>query len=129
MKPPRTIAILGRKFRVKIQKKVIYRNEEVQGLCDSVEKVIYVQKDQTNSEMHETLVHEAAHGMLDISGINQKLTESENEIMCQLITALHMDLIKAFKLKQSNSSVSKRSRCQEGAVKHSQDVISPPKSQ
>lgn len=43
----------------------------------------------------DTLVHEATHFFLELTGLSQKLTENENEIYCQLITALFHDLSKS----------------------------------
>ncbi len=92
-KLPKSITILGRKFKI-VQKKVLmYQDKPVLGLCDPGQKIIYLSKDQTDKEKLETLYHECVHGMLNISGIDQSISESENEIMCQLFTALFHDLI------------------------------------
>jgi hypothetical protein len=44
----------------------------------------------------DTLVHEASHFFLELTGISQKLSDSENEIYCQVITALFNDLKKLY---------------------------------
>ncbi len=99
-KIPKSIQILGRKFKIKQISNLKYGQDQVLGLCDYSNKAIYIEKDQTDKEKLDTLYHECVHAMLAISGIDQKLTDSENEIMCQLFTALYNDLIKALKFKQ-----------------------------
>jgi hypothetical protein len=99
-KLPKYIVILGRKFKIKQLVGLCYHGEPCLGLCDASNKIIYLEKGQKEDDKLDTLVHESVHAMLSISGIDQKLTDSENEIMCQLVTALFNDLLKSLKLKQ-----------------------------
>lgn len=99
-KLPKFIIILGRKFKIKQLNNLSHLSQPCLGLCDYSNKVIYLEKLQTDEDKLDTLVHESSHAMLAISGVDQKLTDSENEIMCQLFTALFNDLSKSLKLKQ-----------------------------
>lgn len=98
-KLPKFIVILGRKFKIKQLSNLSYHGEPCLGLCDASNKIIYLEKGQKESDKLDTLFHESVHAMLSISGVDQKLTDSENEIMCQLVTALFNDMIKALKFK------------------------------
>jgi hypothetical protein len=94
---PSSITILGRKFKVKQGTGIIYNGQQCLGLCDSTAKTIYIEKNQDEATKKETLLHEAAHGFMFITGIDQKLGEGENEIYAQLITAFFHDMEKALK--------------------------------
>lgn len=92
-KPKKSLTILGRK--VLIKEKIGLKDDEGKdciGLCDYNSKIIYLEKDQTHTEKIETLVHEATHFFLELTGISQKIDEDSCEIYCQLITALFQDL-------------------------------------
>lgn len=97
MKFKTSIEILGRKFKVKQLKNLGYQGQPCLGLCDNNTKVIYLEKEQPDEHKKETMIHEAVHAMLCISGMDQKLSESENEMYAQLFTALYVDIEKYLK--------------------------------
>lgn len=96
-KIPTSITIMGRKIKIKQGVNLVYKNEPCLGLCDYDGKVIYLEKGQEYQSKVETLVHEATHFFLELTGISQKLDEDTNEMYCQLITALFVDLKKDLK--------------------------------
>jgi Zn-dependent peptidase ImmA (M78 family) len=89
---PSSITILGRKYKIKQGNNLIYNGQPCLGLCDNNSRIIYLEKAQDEQTKKETLIHEATHAVLFITGIDQKLSESENEIYCQLFTAFHIDI-------------------------------------
>lgn len=91
---PTSITILGRKYKIKQGKNLVWQSQQVFGLCDNLNRIIYIEKDQDERTKRETCVHEFFHALLFISGIDQKLTEAENEIYCQLATAFYHDIEK-----------------------------------
>lgn len=90
-----SITILGRKYKVKQGAGLTYNGQTILGLCDNVNRIIYLEKSQDDTTKRETLLHEATHAMLYITGIDQKLSEGENEVYCQLFTAFIVDMEKA----------------------------------
>jgi Zn-dependent peptidase ImmA (M78 family) len=91
---PTSVTILGRKVKIKQGKGLTYNGHQCLGLCNYDEKVIYLESEQNPEMKLDTLVHEATHFMLELTGISQKISDSENEIFCQLFTALYNDLKK-----------------------------------
>jgi Zn-dependent peptidase ImmA (M78 family) len=89
---PKAITILGRKIKIKQGANLVYMGQACLGLCNYDEKVIYLEKNQSDEMKYDTLVHECTHFMLELTGISQKLNDSENEIFCQLFTALYSDI-------------------------------------
>lgn len=94
---PASITVLGRKYKIKQGKGLVYHGQPCLGLCDNTAMVIYIEKDQDDQTKKETLIHEAVHGFLFITGMDQKLSESENEMYAQLLTAFYHDMEKALK--------------------------------
>lgn len=88
----KSITILGRRVRIKEGANLVYRGEPCLGLCDYDNRIIYLEKNQSPRMKKDTLRHEAIHFFLELTGISQKLSESENEVYSQLITALLDDL-------------------------------------
>jgi hypothetical protein len=91
---PKSITIMGRKIKIKQGVNLIYKEQPCLGLCDYDNKTIYLEKNQPQQSKVETLVHEATHFFLELTGISQKLDIDTNEMYCQLITALFVDLKK-----------------------------------
>jgi hypothetical protein len=91
---PSKINILGRTFKIKQGKNLSWQGQPILGLCDYTKLTIYIESNQTPQSKRQTLIHEACHGMLIISGIDQRLSDSENEIYCQLLTAFCEDMKK-----------------------------------
>lgn len=93
-KIPSCVVILGRKVKVKQGANLHYNGEACLGLCDYDNKIIYLEKNQSPQMKNDTLIHEMSHFFLELTGLSQKLSDSENEIYCQLITAFFNDLKK-----------------------------------
>lgn len=89
---PLSLTILGRKVKIKQGIGLVYQGLPCLGLCNYDEKVIYLEKNQSEQMKYETLVHEATHFLLELSGISQKLSEGENEIYAQIFTAFIYDI-------------------------------------
>jgi hypothetical protein len=58
---PSSVTILGRKYKIKQGKNLLYNGQQCYGLCDNIAKTIYLEKDQDDQTKKETLCHEAAH--------------------------------------------------------------------
>lgn len=91
---PTSVVILGRKVKIKQGKGLFYDGRPCLGLCDYDNKIIYIEKDQPEHTKMETLLHEIQHYFLELSGFSQKMSDAENEISCQLFTALVQDIKK-----------------------------------
>lgn len=94
---PESISILGREFKVVISEEVIHEGKRVGGTCDFHNRVIEISETDYFDEKFITYVHESVHAFLEITGINQRLTEKEEETYCQLIAAFVADILKSFK--------------------------------
>lgn len=92
MKIPKHIFILGRKFKIQQHENLTYKGDRILGLCDYDNLTIYLEKKQSAKSKRQTLIHECCHGLLCISGIDQRLSESENEMYSQIFTAFVEDM-------------------------------------
>lgn len=88
----KSIKILGREIKIKVGKNLFYEGKPVLGLCDYDNRTIYLEKNQNPESLRDTLVHEAAHYFLILTGIDQRLSDSECEVYCQLLAAFVRDL-------------------------------------
>lgn len=86
--------VLGRKFKIKQGANLAYHGQAVLGLCDYDNLTIYIEKTQSDNSKRQTLIHECCHAMLIIAGMDQRLSDSENEMYCQLLTAFCEDMKK-----------------------------------
>jgi len=93
-KIPSSITVFGRKVLIKQGHNLMYDGKRCLGLCDYDNRIIYLEKDQSEEMMLDTLLHELQHFFLEFSGFSQKMSESENEVSCQLFTAFYQDLRK-----------------------------------
>jgi Zn-dependent peptidase ImmA (M78 family) len=91
-KLPSSITILGRKYKIKQGKGLVWNGQTCLGLCDNTSRIIYLEKEQDDQTKKETLLHECVHALLFISGFDQRLSESENEVYCQIFTAFYHDM-------------------------------------
>ena len=94
LKLPKSITILGRKIKIKEGKNLHYNGMPCLGLCDYEGQIIYIEKNQADHTKFDTLCHELSHFFLILCGMDQKMSESEVEMYCQLITAFVNDLLK-----------------------------------
>ena len=93
-KLPSSVNIFGRKIKVKQGKNLAYEGQLILGLCDYSKNMIYIEANQTEQSKIETLHHEIVHYFLIMTGMDQRLAESEIEMYCQLIANLIKDLDK-----------------------------------
>lgn len=93
---PKSVTILGRKWVIKQVIRPTHNGEPCLGLCDFDGKIIYLEKEQDDDLKFLTLVHEAAHAWMILCGIDQRLSDSENEVYCQLISAFVEDIVRSF---------------------------------
>lgn len=91
---PRKVSVLGREFKIKQKGGLHYMGQAILGLCDYENKTIWVDLNQSPESKRQTLVHECGHAFLIIAGMDQRLSESENEMYCQLLTAFCEDMKK-----------------------------------
>lgn len=91
---PSFIMVLGRKFKIKQASNLLYHGQSILGLCDYNKQTIFIEKDQSDKSKRQTLVHEACHALLIITGIDQRLSDSENEMYSQIFTAFCEDMTK-----------------------------------
>lgn len=94
MKLPKKITILGREVKIKEGENLHFNSIPCLGLCDYDKSIIYIEKNQSDHSKLDTLIHESTHYFLTLCGMDQKMSESEVEIYCQLITAFFNDLLK-----------------------------------
>ena len=87
---------MGRVIKIKQGKGLTYNGQPCLGLCSYDDKTIYLEETQPDHTKMETLIHEATHYFLELTGISQKLSDSENEIYCQLFSAFFQDIRKFY---------------------------------
>jgi hypothetical protein len=94
---PKTVHILGRKFKVSIKKEEIHADGKVaSGSCSWINKEIEIEAGLPLNEQLGILAHEMGHATLDINGLSETLTPKEVEIICQTCRSVVEDFIKAF---------------------------------
>lgn len=93
---PTSITILGRKVKIKQGRGLVYMGQPCLGLCNYDEKIIYLEKEQSDEMKYDTLLHEIHHFYLEFTGFSQKMSDAENEIACQMFTALFNDIKKLY---------------------------------
>lgn len=93
MKIPRSILVLGDKYKIKEKKKVFLNGNQVAGLCCFYSKTIYVDSTLPKDEKFRVFLHELAHAAYAAIGCDQVLNSNENEIMAQSIaTFIHQTI-------------------------------------
>lgn len=94
---PTSVTILGRKYKIKQGNNLVYEGNHCLGLCDNLNRIIYIEKQQDENTKKDTLLHEMGHALFFITGFDQKMSDSENEIFAQLITAWFRDVEQIFR--------------------------------
>ena len=92
MRVPKSITILGRKVTIKVGENLVYHGQPCLGLFDYGKMTIYLEKNQSNHSMRDTLYHECCHYFMLLCGMDQKMSDSEVEMYCQLISAFVNDM-------------------------------------
>lgn len=95
-KLPKTVMILGRKYKVIEKPSITVKNEEASGGCDTVNREIEIEKGLPLNEKMGILAHEMAHGAIVINGLSETLTDREIEMVCQICRSIVEDFVTAF---------------------------------
>ena len=83
---PKSVKIFGQRFKIKVMPLHGYL-----GLCDRAAKIIYVESNQTESEIYQTLLHEIGHAVIGRTGIVQALSPELEEIIVENIATAIID--------------------------------------
>ena len=90
-KVPRTLKIKGQKWTFKVGHNLHLEGEKVFGVCDFENRLILLERDQTDEELRETFLHEYIHALVHVSGIHSEDVPSWIEHV--LITAMENDML------------------------------------
>jgi hypothetical protein len=96
MRIPKYVTILGEKIQIKMVDEVFVEGKRVSGSFDENTMTIEIEKGFSDNITFGLLVHEMAHSFLITTGIDQKLSEQETEVYCQLIKKFVIDCIRSF---------------------------------
>lgn len=77
MKIPSRIRVVNRTFAVRLMDNEAVRCSGSDGICDPIDDNIYLNTDQSESQVLETLLHEVGHAINVIVGINDDSTEED----------------------------------------------------
>lgn len=89
MYKPKSISIAGVLFKIQ------YKPIEDFGACDIDKRIITIRETLTNKETLETLLHEALHACLAVSGLSYLLNNEETEeAIIRCIDALYIPIVK-----------------------------------
>lgn len=91
-KIPRSVTILGRKYKVKLVNGIKFGEKFAAGLVDFDQKIILLDKNQSEEELLVTIAHESYHIALNTVGFDQCMTEAEVESHCQVFANTFFDL-------------------------------------
>ena len=81
MKIPKTINILGKKYKIKLLSDFNYV-----GLCDSETSTIYLNANQKDEDMLCTILHELIHAWQFRVGLNQAISKESLEVISEGIS-------------------------------------------
>ncbi|HAI19120.1 MAG TPA: hypothetical protein DCM10_14475 [Xanthomarina gelatinilytica] len=86
---PKTITIAGVPFKIQ------YKQMNDYGLCDIDKKVITIRESLSNQETLETILHEALHACLALSGLSYLINnEDTEEALIRCIDSLYIPIVK-----------------------------------
>ena len=86
---PKSISIAGVPFKIQ------YRSINDFGTCDVDKKLITIRESLSNQETLETLLHEALHACLGLSGLSYLINnEDTEEALIRCIDSLYIPLVK-----------------------------------
>lgn len=96
-KLPKSISILGRNYRiteVSMEKMIEVSEERSMGCVCFTSKNIYLIEGMTNEDKLLTLAHETVHIALTVTGLNLIIPFKIQEVICETMANLYLDLIK-----------------------------------
>lgn len=84
---PKTIDVMGQKYKIKFVKQINFGGHDAIGLCDPNTFTIYLHESlkKNKASMYETLGHEFIHGVIAAIGADQSLSHEMNEVLAQSI--------------------------------------------
>lgn len=97
MKMPKKVCVLGEEITVKMSDEITINGKKVSGSFDENTMTIEIEKGFNDTMTIGLLFHEMAHSFLVTTGIDQKLSESETEVYCQLLKKFVFDCIRSIK--------------------------------
>jgi orotidine-5'-phosphate decarboxylase len=101
MKLPKSVTILGRKFKVEVADRdkisKITGTNRPDGALSYMKKIIMVAEDLDEDETLVTFLHECNHAIDYISGFSQILTSNEFELLAETRGNGFADVFKALK--------------------------------
>lgn len=95
---PKSITILGKEFKI-----VVTSLKGLHGDCNVSDKLIRIHQNLTKDEALSTLFHEAIHGALGISALNEMLSENLEEAIVRLIENAFADIVDITKLSKEQN--------------------------
>jgi Zn-dependent peptidase ImmA (M78 family) len=94
---PKKVTVLGRKYKVKLKDRILVNGSEVSGSCDTVNKEIHIEKGLPLDEQMGILAHEMGHAALVVNGLAETLSDSQCEMLCQIVRSCTEDFVRSFK--------------------------------
>jgi len=85
------IDIMGKEIKI-VKKKL----DDLYGYFDIDKNTIYVSNKLKGDDLHKTILHEALHGCLGYSGLNELLMEGLEESLVRCIEYNYIDIVKDY---------------------------------
>lgn len=95
---PKTIMIFGKEFKV-----IVTSLKGLHGDCNIGNLTIRIHQNLTKEEALSTLFHEAIHASLGISGLNEMLTENQEEAIVRMLEHAFADIVDITKLSKEQN--------------------------
>jgi len=98
MKIPKSVIILGRKFKLKqVSQMVIdeYAGSPVEACVDITNAIILVRKDIPENDKILAIFHETQHIAHHVCGISQVISQEMQEIICETSAQSFADLLRS----------------------------------
>lgn len=96
----RSFSVFGAKYKISQEKCPTFNGEEVDGLCDFINKKIILRRGQADREKLETLFHELFHAALKETGISLILHHKIEEMIVDNLSRLVVNYIMAITAKE-----------------------------
>jgi hypothetical protein len=91
---PKSIPILGEKFKIYRKKNLHHEGEKVEGLCCTDTHQIWIDSALNEDAAFIIMIHECNHAFLEITGLNQHMEPAQIEMFCQLNSYYMKQLVK-----------------------------------
>lgn len=92
---PRTLKILGRKFKVTYHDRLFLDGSELMGLTVGTEQKIQISLGacDTEEQIRNTLLHEATHAALHVAGLTSFLSDELEEALVRCISHMVEEVV------------------------------------